>query len=77
MAATAGLIEPDDPLRRAGEPLIRPFTSWLTPLGTDQLGRDILAGIFHGARTSLLIGIVSTFFAISIGILVGSISCLL
>ena len=74
MAATAGLIEPDDPLRRAGEPLIRPFTSWATPLGTDQLGRDILAGIFHGARTSLLIGIISTAFAISIGILVGAIS---
>lgn len=74
MAATAGLIEPDDPLRRAGEPLIPPFTSWATPLGTDQLGRDILAGIFHGARTSLLIGIVSTAVAISIGILVGAIS---
>src|SRR5690606_17024968 len=74
MAATAGLVEPVDPLRRAGEPLIPPFTSWATPLGTDQLGRDILAGIFHGARTSLLIGMVSTVFAISIGILVGAIA---
>ena len=74
MAATAGLVEPEDPLRRAGEPLIPPFTSWATPLGTDQLGRDILAGIFHGARTSLLIGIVSTVSAVSIGILVGTVS---
>lgn len=74
MAATAGLIEPVDPLRRAGEPLIPPFTHWATPLGTDQLGRDILAGIFHGARTSLLIGMVSTAVAISIGILVGAIA---
>lgn len=74
MAVTAGLVEPVDPLRRAGEPLIPPFTSWATPLGTDQLGRDILAGIFHGARTSLLIGMVSTVFAISIGILVGAIA---
>lgn len=72
MAATAGIVEPGDPLRRAGEPLIRPFVDWSVPLGTDQLGRDILAGIFHGARTSLVIGIVSTVVAISIGILVGA-----
>ncbi|HEU4987815.1 MAG TPA: ABC transporter permease [Rhizobiaceae bacterium] len=74
MAATAGFVEPIDPLRRAGDPLIPPFTNWATPLGTDQLGRDILAGIFHGARTSLLIGIVSTVVAITIGILVGAVS---
>lgn len=74
MAATAGLVEPIDPLRRAGEPLVAPFTNWATPFGTDQLGRDILAGVFHGARTSLLIGVVSTVLAISIGIMVGSVA---
>src|SRR5690606_19712677 len=74
LAATAGIYEPVDPLRRAGAPLTWPFQGWATPLGTDQLGRDILAGIFHGARTSLLIGMVSTVFAISIGILVGAIA---
>jgi peptide/nickel transport system permease protein len=74
MAATAGFVEPTDPLRRAGEPLVGPFTDWNTPLGTDQLGRDILAGVFHGARTSLLIGVVSTFFAISVGIVVGAVA---
>ena len=74
MALTAGLIEPDDPLRRAGDPLTWPFQSWATPLGTDQLGRDILAGIFYGARISLLIGIVATVLAIAIGILVGAVA---
>ncbi|MDZ5697425.1 ABC transporter permease [Chelativorans sp. M5D2P16] len=74
MAATAGFVEPTDPLRRAGEPLVPPFTDWATPLGTDQLGRDILAGIFHGARTSLLIGIISTVLAISIGTVVGAVA---
>ncbi|MCB2054065.1 MAG: ABC transporter permease [Geminicoccaceae bacterium] len=74
MALTAGLIEPDDPLRRAGEPLTWPFQDWSVPLGTDQLGRDILAGIFHGARISLLIGVVATLIAIGIGIVVGSIA---
>lgn len=74
MALTAGLIEPEDPLRRAGDPLTWPFQSWATPLGTDQLGRDILAGIFYGARISLLIGIVATVLAIAIGILVGAVA---
>jgi len=74
MALTAGLVEPDDPLRRAGAPLTAPFTDWATPLGTDQLGRDILAGIFHGARISLLIGVVATLISIAIGVVIGALS---
>lgn len=74
MAATAGLIEPADPLRRAGDPLVWPFTDWATPLGTDQLGRDILAGIFHGARISLAIGLVATGLSMLIGIAIGSVA---
>ncbi|MCY6382651.1 ABC transporter permease [Hoeflea prorocentri] len=74
MALTAGLVEPDDPLRRAGDPLTPPFQNWLTPLGTDQLGRDILAGIFHGARISLMIGVVATLLSIGIGVVIGALS---
>lgn len=74
MAATAGLVEPTDPLRRAGPPLTAPFTDWSVPLGTDQLGRDILAGIFHGARISLLIGVVATLVSIAIGVVIGAVS---
>jgi peptide/nickel transport system permease protein len=74
MALTAGLIEPTDPLRRAGPPLTAPFTDWSVPLGTDQLGRDILAGIFHGARISLLIGVAATLVSIAIGVMIGAIS---
>ena len=33
------------------------------PLGTDTLGRDIAAGLVHGARISLLIGVVATLAA--------------
>ncbi|MEM1047412.1 MAG: ABC transporter permease [Pseudomonadota bacterium] len=74
MAATAGLIEPVDPLRRAGTPLTWPFQNWQTPLGTDQLGRDILAGLFHGARISLLIGVVATLISVGIGVLIGALA---
>ncbi len=74
MALTAGIIEPGDPLRRAGAPLTPPFVDMATPLGTDQLGRDVLSGIFYGARISLLIGVVATLVAIGIGVLIGALA---
>ena len=74
LALTAGIYEPVDPLRRAGEPLTWPFQDWATPLGTDQLGRDILAGIFHGARISLMIGVVATLISIAIGVVIGAVA---
>lgn len=74
MALSAGWVEPTDPLRRAGIPLTAPFTDWATPLGTDQLGRDILAGIFYGARISLLIGVAATLISIAIGVVIGAVS---
>ena len=46
----------------------------LHPLGTDGLGRDILSRLMHGARTSLLIGIIAPFIYISIGVIYGGMS---
>lgn len=40
-------------------------------LGTDDLGRDVLAGLVHGTRTSLLVGILSMALATLLGLLVG------
>ena len=37
--------------------------SWRFPMGTDNLGRDILSRVIHGARLSMLVGFVSTFLA--------------
>ncbi len=73
-ALLAGVVTPGDPLRRVGAPLTWPLAQPGTPLGTDQLGRDILAGILHGARISLLIGVVATLISISIGVLIGAVS---
>ena len=56
----------------AGKPFIWPFQSWKFPLGTDRLGRDVAACIFHGARVSLLIGVVATTVAVVVGIMVGA-----
>lgn len=41
-------------------------------LGTDKLGRDVLAGIIHGSRISLSIGFVAVGVAVLIGVVVGA-----
>jgi oligopeptide transport system permease protein len=43
-------------------------------LGTDNLGRDILSKLIYGARTSMLVGLIPTIFAVAIGLMVGLIS---
>lgn len=43
-------------------------------LGTDDLGRDMLARVIYGGRISILIGIVGTLTAAIVGILIGSVS---
>lgn len=44
------------------------------PLGTDDMGRDVLANLIHGARISLLIGAVATVISMVIGTLIGILS---
>jgi len=41
------------------------------PLGTDELGRDLLARLLEGGRVSLFVGLVAAFFASLIGTLIG------
>ena len=43
------------------------------PLGTDELGRDVLARLAQGGRTSLLIGLTVQAIALILGLLVGTI----
>ena len=42
------------------------------PLGTDYLGRDMLARLMHGARVSLFIGFFAPFLYVLIGVIYGS-----
>jgi peptide/nickel transport system permease protein len=48
--------------------------SWSHPLGTDDLGQDLLARMLYGGRISLAVGIAAMLIAISIGTAVGAIS---
>ncbi|MDP9836755.1 peptide/nickel transport system permease protein [Neorhizobium huautlense] len=74
ISASASLIAPGDPLRIAGQALLAPFSDMNLPLGTDRLGRDVLAGIVHGARTSLFVGTAAALAAITLGLCVGLIA---
>jgi peptide/nickel transport system permease protein len=69
-ALTAPVFFPGDPMAPRGAPLLPPDGRF--PFGTDMLGRDVLAGVFHGARVSLLIGFLSAIVSVAIGIVVGA-----
>ena len=69
LALLAPLISSGSPFAIVGKPFPPPFGEFL--FGTDSLGRDLAAGIVHGARTSLLIGIVATLAAVLVGTLIG------
>ena len=72
LALLAPVLFPGSPWDIDGRPFQRPFQSADAPLGTDTLGRDIAAGIAHGARVTLLLGLVSTAVALSIGVVLGA-----
>ena len=48
--------------------------SWKHPLGTDDLGRDILARMLYGGRISLAVGLSAMLVAITVGVIIGAIA---
>jgi peptide/nickel transport system permease protein len=68
----AGVIASDDPFRAVAEPLQSPSGRHL--MGTDDLGRDLLSAVVHGARTSMLVVVAVCAIASVIGIGVGALS---
>ena len=73
MAVIANWIYPDDPFRLAGKPMSSPGTNGFL-LGSATLGRDVAAGIAHGAKTSILIGLLAPIAAVFIGIIFGALA---
>ncbi|CEJ11587.1 Oligopeptide transport system permease protein OppC [bacterium YEK0313] len=73
LALAAPLLYPNDPWDMVGRPFAPPFSDGFL-LGSDTLGRDIAAGIVHGTRVSLTIGVASTLAAVLIGVLVGAVA---
>lgn len=73
-AVLAPLLFPRDPLAIVAPALTPPFADWAVPLGTDRLGRNVLAGLMHGARISLVVGLATAFVSIGIGAVVGTLA---
>ena len=48
--------------------------SWAHPLGTDDLGQDLLARMIYGGRISLAVGLAAMTFAILVGTFIGAIA---
>jgi peptide/nickel transport system permease protein len=69
-ALFAPLLAPADPLAQNLAASAQP-PSWHHLLGTDKLGRDVLARLLFGARISIRIGFVAVGLAISAGTVVG------
>lgn len=70
LALLAPLISPHDPTQQSWK-LVRKPPSALNWLGTDEVGRDLLARIIYGARASLSAGVISVGIAILIGVPLG------
>jgi len=72
-AAEAPYIYPTDPFDMVWAPFSPPGVDGFI-LGTDYLGRDLLAAIIHGARVSILIGMAAALMSVFIGVTVGALA---
>jgi peptide/nickel transport system permease protein len=78
-AVAGGWIIPFDPIeqdigQRLKAPGWRDDAGRLHPLGTDHLGRDLLARIVYGARPALLVGVTAVMISGLLGMAIGLVS---
>lgn len=73
MSLIGPLVYQADPFAIAAPPMSPPGTPGEL-LGTDYLGRSILAGIIHGGRIDLAVGAVAALLAVAIGVSIGALS---
>ncbi len=70
VAVVGPWVAPHDPLALRPDTLQPPGRPYW--LGTDELGRDVLSGLLHGARVSLVVGLASSAGAVLVGVAVGA-----
>lgn len=76
VALSADWVAPHDPVEQYRDAILAPPAwmdggTWSFPLGTDDVGRDILSRLIHGARLSLLVGVIVVTLSLAAGILLG------
>lgn len=69
VVVVAAIVAPDPFLQAPSAPFVPPGADH--PLGTDDLGRDLLPQVLHGLQTSLVVGLGVTMLALLIGVAVG------
>ena len=72
LALTASMVFPGDPLDMAARPMLAPLQDPQFLLGSDSLGRNVAAGLAHGARVSLAVGLTAATLSLLIGVLIGA-----
>ncbi len=70
LAIFAPVIAPYDPIQVNADKIFE-ARSWSHWLGTDELGRDFLSRLIHGARISFFVGIVAVAFKTVVGTFIG------
>lgn len=71
MAVFANVLAPQDPYQGMALRRLRPPGTEGFPLGTDELGRDMLSRLIYGARISLFMGVTPVFLALITGAAIG------
>lgn len=74
MALTAPFLAPMDPDAVNIAQRLAPIGTPGYPLGTDELGRDLLSRLLWGARITLVVALAATFLAMVVGTVLGLIS---
>lgn len=74
LAIFAPLVAPMDPLEQNISVRKSPPLTEGHLLGTDELGRDLLSRLIHGARLSMTIGVISVGIAMAGGLAIGTVS---
>ena len=72
LAIAGPTFYPVDPFDMVGQPSVPPGGEQV--LGTDVAGRDMLAGLIHGGRVSLLIGFMASLVATLVGLVLGAVA---
>ena len=72
LAVLGDRIAPSEPRAIVDRPLLAPSAEH--PFGTDSLGRDVMSGVFVGARVSLLVGIAAAGVSMLVGVLAGGLA---
>ena len=76
VAVFANVLAPHDPFEQYRDALLKPPV-WMDGgtskflLGTDDVGRDIMSRLMHGARLSLFVGLIVVTISLAVGIILG------